>query len=229
MLRAHCRWVLHLPLGCKILIEILENTLLQTLKGSASLGSRRLQNGDVQSLRFSVMDKLHKPLVAASKVVAGGSRIVLQPEDRGGSYLQDVRSKRRKRSFERNGVFVLPCWVVKWNSQKRLPLDESRPNDRQVYPVSPVTSTEESCPVHADGSGPVRADAVRADGFTDEEKVQKAEELRHVPAPALPSEGEVEAHNVSHLPFRSWWSACVNWTSLPRHSLPCWQSLLQNL
>ena len=29
--------------------------------------------------------------------------------------------------------------------------------------------------------------------------VQEAEELRHVPAPVLPSEAEVQAHNVSHL------------------------------
>ena len=75
----------------------------------------KYQNGDVQSLKFSVMDKLHKQLVAASKV-----RIVLQPEDQGGSYLEDVRSKRRQRIFERNGVYVLPCWVVKGTSQKRL-------------------------------------------------------------------------------------------------------------
>ena len=39
--------------------------------------------------------------------------------------------------------------------------------------------------------------------------VTSAEELRHVPAPVLPSTAEVEAHNVSHLPFRSWCSACV--------------------
>ena len=95
----------------------------------------KFQNGDVQSLKYSVMDRLHKPLVAASTVVAAGNRIMLQPEAQGGSYIDDVRSKRRKRIFERNGVYVLPCWVVKGNSQKRLaPLDESRPNDRQVYP-----------------------------------------------------------------------------------------------
>ena len=95
----------------------------------------KFQNGDVQSLKFSVMDKLHKSLVAASKVVAAGNRIVLKPEDRGGSFVENVRSKRRKRILERNGVYVLPCWVVKGNSQKRLAtLDESRPNDRQVHP-----------------------------------------------------------------------------------------------
>ena len=65
------------------------------------------------------MDKLHKPLVAACKVVAAGNRIVLQPENnQGDSFIEDVRSKRRKRIFERNvavGALV-----------------ESRPNGRQV-------------------------------------------------------------------------------------------------
>ena len=39
--------------------------------------------------------------------------------------------------------------------------------------------------------------------------VTSAEELRHVPAPVLPSTAELEAHTFSHLPFRSWCSACV--------------------
>ena len=43
----------------------------------------------------------------------------------------------------------------------------------------------------------------------DEDVVQEAEELKHVPAPVLPSKEEVEPYNVSHLPFRSWCSACV--------------------
>ena len=94
----------------------------------------KFQNGDVESLKFRVMDKLHKPLVAASKVVAANNRIVLQPEKHGGSYIEDLTTKRRKRVFERNGVYVLPCWVVKQNPAKRLaPLDHTCPNDRQVY------------------------------------------------------------------------------------------------
>ena len=40
----------------------------------------KCQNGDAQNLKFSVMDKFHIPLVAASKVVAGANRNVLQPE-----------------------------------------------------------------------------------------------------------------------------------------------------
>ena len=57
----------------------------------------KFQNGDVQNLKFSVMDKLHKPLVAACKVVAAGNRIVMQPENQGGSFIEDGRSKHRKR------------------------------------------------------------------------------------------------------------------------------------
>ena len=101
-------------------------------------------NGDVQNVKFSVMDKLHKPLVAACKVVAAGNRIVLQPKNQGGSFIEDVRLKRRKRIFERNGVYVLPCWVVKQNSQKRwAPSVKSCPNDRPAgLPLFPVTNSD---------------------------------------------------------------------------------------
>ena len=58
----------------------------------------KFQNGDVQNLKFSVMDNLHKPLVAACMVVAAGSRVALQPENQGGSFIKDVLSKRRKRT-----------------------------------------------------------------------------------------------------------------------------------
>ena len=106
----------------------------------------------------------------------------------------------RKRIYGRNGVYVLPCWLVKQNSQKRLALlDESYPNGRQIQPYVQSPGAEESGPVRADGSGPVQAD-----GFTDLEKAQEAEELKSVLPPVLPSKEEVEAHIVSHLPFRSW-------------------------
>ena len=105
-------------------MELLKSALLQ-------LGFElKFQNGDVQNLKSSV-----KPLVAPCKVVAAGHRIVIQPENQGGSMIEDVRSKRRKQIFERNGVYVLPFWVVKQNSQKRLaPLVKSCPNDRQLHP-----------------------------------------------------------------------------------------------
>ena len=55
----------------------------------------KFQNGDVQNLKFSVTDKLHKPLVAACKAVAACNRIVLQLENQGGSFIEDMCSKRR--------------------------------------------------------------------------------------------------------------------------------------
>ena len=81
-------------------------------------------------------------------------------------------------------------------------------------------SVEESDPVRADEFGPVRVDEF---GPTDagEDVVQEAEDLKHVPAPVLPSKAEVESHNVSRLPFRSWCSACVRGRgpSLGHHKL----------
>ena len=62
--------------------ELLKSTLLQTLRKIRELGFKtptlKFQNGDVQNLKFSVVDKLHKPLVAACKVVVANNRIVLQ-------------------------------------------------------------------------------------------------------------------------------------------------------
>ena len=54
----------------------------------------KFQNGDMQSLKFSVMDKLHTPLVAACQVVVAGNGFLNETE------------------------YVLPCWVVKQASQK---------------------------------------------------------------------------------------------------------------
>ena len=103
----------------------------------------RFQNGDVQSLKFSVMERLHKPLAAACKVVAAGNRIVLQPENQGGSFTDDVRSKRRNWIFERNGVFVLPCWVVKQTSQKTVgALGRVAPKRPAGLSASPVAIAE---------------------------------------------------------------------------------------
>ena len=56
--------------------------------------------------------------------------------------------------------------------------------------------------------GPVRVDEFGPTD-ADEDVVQEAEELKHVPAPILPSKAEVESHNVSCVPLRSWCSACV--------------------
>ena len=66
--------------------------------------------------------------------------------------------------------------------------------------VRPVTIAEPSAGEGAETSGPASVDG---------DMVQEAEELKSVRVPVLPSKEEVEAHNVSHLPSRSWCSACL--------------------
>ena len=90
------------------------------------------------------------------------------------------------------------------------------PKRPAVLSVSPITRSETNLDVSVEESGPVRADEsgpVRVDEFcptsADEDVVQEAEELKHVPAQILPSKAEVVAHDVPHVPFRSWCSACV--------------------
>ena len=71
-------------------------------------------------------------------------------------------------------------------------------------PVSPVTVAETNVDVSVEESGPVIGPP-----SLDEDVVQEAEELKHVPAPVLLSKAKVESHNVSHLPLRKWCSAYV--------------------
>ena len=79
---------------------------------------------------------------------------------------------------------MLSCWVVEQNSQKRLaPLVKSCPNVD--------VNVEESGPVRADEFGLVRADEF-GPASADEDVVQEAQELKHVPAPVLLSNAEVE-------------------------------------
>ena len=96
-----------------------------------------------------------------------------------------------------------------------------------MYPVSPVNpeSTEEvplcepceededdgfenlgdsTVPAHTDSQDALPGgDRIDADG---EDVVQPA---RGMPMPKLPSDAEVAAHNLTHLPYRSWCPHCV--------------------
>ena len=85
---------------------------------------------------------------------------MMQPESQGGSFIEDVNSKRRKRIFERNGVYVLPCWVVKVTSQKTVGASgRSVPKRQAGLPVSPFTSAETNMDVSVkERSGECRRD-----------------------------------------------------------------------
>ena len=113
---------------------------------------------------------------------------------------------------------MLPCCVVKQNSQKRLARLSSRAQTtgRFIRKPNHTITRAETTGCERRGSGSVCASEfgpVRVDDFgptdADEDVVQEAEELEHVPAPILLSKADVEPHNVSHLSFRSWCSACV--------------------
>ena len=89
------------------------------------------QNGDVEKLKFRVMD-VHKPLVAVSKIVAAGNKVVFQLEGSGGSYIESLATGKRKKVYEKNGVYVLPSWVVESKAGGTLAPVDVFPNGGQV-------------------------------------------------------------------------------------------------
>ena len=82
-----------------------------------------------------------------------GTESCYKPEDQCGSYIEDVPLTAQEANLR-----------TKWSV--RAPV-LGRQRKLAVAPVSPVTSAEESDPVRADGSGPVRADE-----FADDDMVQ---------------------------------------------------------
>ena len=82
------------------------------------------------------------------------------------------------------------------------------PKRQASLSITPMTRSETNLDASVEESGPVRADEFGPTG-ADEDVVQKAEELKHVPAAILPSKAEVESHSASHLQFRIWCPACV--------------------
>ena len=71
------------------------------------------------------------------EAVVAGNRIVLQPENesRWFLHLKMCRRSAGNESLNERSFLVLPCFVDKQNSLKRLMLlAQPCPNDRQVYP-----------------------------------------------------------------------------------------------
>ena len=76
------------------------------------------------------------------------------------------------------------------------------PNRQAGLLVSPVTSAETIMDVSVEESGPVSVEEI-SPASVEEDVVQEAEEFKHgsLLALVLPSKAEVEAYNVSYLPF----------------------------
>ena len=77
-------------------------------------------NGDVGQIPFRVMD-VNKTLLAVSACVKAKNRVVFQPDEFGGCYIETLTKDapqlkpkgRAKKVFEKNGVYKLQAWVTK--------------------------------------------------------------------------------------------------------------------
>ena len=85
----------------------------------------RLQNGKEARMNFIVMD-VKRPLASVSQMVQAGHRVVFDSEANGGAYIEDRANNCWHKVYERDGVYVLPTWVVPPARQQRQQLEEDR-------------------------------------------------------------------------------------------------------
>ena len=81
--------------------------------------------------------------------------------------------------------------------------------DEDVFPVSPCEE-DEMC------SGAVDDDQ-NAEIECKEDEEGEAQQPHTLRDPGTPSPGEVEEHNITHMPFRSWCPACVHGKARDKH------------
>ena len=152
------QWVLHPQLGCKSWTKLLKSTPLQTLKRFESLDSRFLHS----SFRI-VTCEIWRSVSWTNCPNLWWRRVRLwqraSAKNQGGSFIEEVRSKQETNLW-RDRVYVLPCWVVKQNSQKRLAPWSSRSetNGRFIRKPNHPFWNKPGC--ERRGSGPLRADEI---------------------------------------------------------------------
>ena len=104
-------------------------------------------DGSADKLKWNVMEKVRKPLGAVSAMVKAKNRVVFQPEEYGGCYIEKLQTStpklkpkgRAKKVFERNGVYELPSWIVphKPGTQRLATIQEEKNSPNQWQEVSP--------------------------------------------------------------------------------------------
>ena len=73
--------------------------------------SVQCQNGVFSKMGFTVMD-IRRALGSVSRMVHANHRVVFDSEENGGSYILDRNANCKHKVYERNGVYILPVWLV---------------------------------------------------------------------------------------------------------------------
>ncbi|CAJ1336689.1 unnamed protein product, partial [Effrenium voratum] len=147
-----------------------------------------LMGDEVVEVRMSVA-RISQPLLSVGQVVAQGNKVVLAPKI---SYLETAGGKVHS-IFKKNGIYVLPLWL----STEKVSV--------AACPFEGQGCESHAAPLEGEAGG-VSPEAEEAPLAADAEEGRAARPLK---APILPSPEEIEAHAVSHIPFRSWCSHCV--------------------
>ena len=147
--------------------------------------------GSPKTLDFLVMD-VTRALGSVHQMVSRGCQVTFAPEADGGSYLLHKASGDRHRLFPRNGVYVLPIWIRRPGASRV----KSEDYDGAVAALSDPAEAPAPLP---------RPDEALADPPEGEE----AQAPKGLTQPPAPTPEMVREHNLTHLPFRPWCTACV--------------------
>ena len=153
-----------------------------------------LEDGSKAAVTYDVLDRVSRPVLSVAKGNDHGQTFVFAPKgatvSRPGSLLHLQRT---------NDTFYLPARVLSGDEEESF---------RQIFPV--VEASAGSSASSSSSGGPAGAAAVSGPSTLHRKGEDPNSRKALAPKiPLAPTQGEREQHNLSHYPFRSWCSFCV--------------------
>ena len=171
-----------------------------------NLGEKHVKFRTGEGLSSSVffqVTQTRKPLASVSKIVKKGNGVVFGTDR---SYIENLQTGKQIELTEENGrhhldvEFYLPGFYAAGAESMRLASCEER-----------VTQTvRPKCEIFACGDVELGSSEIDVDveiGDPSEDEGRRVP--RKVAKPRMPTEVEIEEHNTTHLPYRSWCIHCV--------------------
>ncbi len=207
-----------------------KTTLRTATNGEVTMsGGRRstftLRNGAKVAVRYNESN-VSFPIVSVGEATMQGSWFVFGPggqamigPDAGAVLEKLVTSKAAVQLQKSRGVYWLPCTTASEQGGAAVPLCAVRREAEAKE--APLAVEDGAVRGIAQGSAaPAAAQPSRPGSSDDHLKLDESEETRKPNVKRLPpqvAQEEVDRHNVTHLPFRSWCQHCVRGKATDDH------------
>ena len=144
--------------------------------------------------QFQVTDRNNlpkDPVMSVGEITDNNCRVVFEKD---GGYMENLETLHRIKFYRKNNIYELFMDLKEPDEMK----------EKYMFPL-PASGADEDDPLPAAGVDPLPAAGVdEADGASSE-----AWPAKPIASPCTPTSAEVEAHSLTHLPYRSWCVHCV--------------------